>query len=87
MDKYEETEWFLPDQFPVRPGVYRTKHVRFEGEKETLQVQSGFSYWTGKYWGVTERFTTDCLFKASQYPARQQTKMWKGIVKDEKRES
>lgn len=80
---YEETDWFYPDQLPVRPGIYRTRQLAagvYTNANKPVVID-GFSRWTGAAWCPTE--STKLKAARMQWPGVQQTKMWKGIVKNE----
>jgi hypothetical protein len=72
-----ETNWFLPTEPPVRPGVYKTKHRGSDGA-----VYEGYSKWVGKFWGATRESARAA--STTKYPSSQQSKAWCGLTEERK---
>lgn len=77
MDKnLKETDWFPLTHCPIRHGVYKTIHLG--SNRKRIE---GYSYWSHNGWGLTAE--TPAIAERKNYRSSQQSKQWKGLLRDE----
>lgn len=70
------TEWYEPDQKPVRAGTYETRFKCGKG------WQKGYSRWVGGHW--TNQFETP-EEASREFRRGFQRKEWRGLAKEPKK--
>lgn len=77
---YKETDWFSCMTVPTREGVYKTRHRG--GQGGTISGYTRFFLYKGKWvWGYTD--TSIFLASRTLYPSTQQSREWKGVLRDD----
>jgi len=74
--KVKLTDWYGPDQKPVRAGSYET---RFKCENKWYR---GYSLWTGEFWACQFETPERAIYDSLR---SRQTKEWRGLAKEPKK--